>query len=341
MELKEANWFIDACAVFDGIAFASFRAQDSEPEEIVSLHPPYWTPVPISSLALAGGAARRGFQEGFFSDDGDEIAFDDLEQVVEIVRRGYLSGGIDPGREMEPGLVPPPTVAGEPDYPLDIVERFIELYDEEPTALNSLFTEVLRGYNDKVKHYAYVMFAEALARAERSGDASAHAMVRAWARCTTAIPDGAYYIHSHVWNPVWNPWLGPDYGFPNNFLWKVALPVPIGRRVRTVGDVVMATGCSVEFVHRALSSHLGTLSFLFAHTVYDSLSAPPVVVGVNSSFAASVVTSILQMLPRRLDRKHAASKAMENLVAQLMDTGGLAVRSAAREDDEPMMLVTL
>lgn len=91
------KWRLDAWAVRDGAAFASRRNSDSlDAENTVFIAVPDLEPVPVGRLSTALSATRRNFQDGFRDTEGNEIAFDNLDQVVELVRRGFLAGGLGP-----------------------------------------------------------------------------------------------------------------------------------------------------------------------------------------------------------------------------------------------------
>ncbi|MFI5030497.1 MAG: hypothetical protein ACHQPH_07340 [Reyranellales bacterium] len=108
-------WRIDAMDALGGLAFASYRAADllDRPEEpadldipCFALSAPDFRPEPLVSRALAFAGTRRGHQFGVWA-DGQEIEFDELESVVEFVRRVYLMAAGRGGG----GETPPP--AGE------------------------------------------------------------------------------------------------------------------------------------------------------------------------------------------------------------------------------------
>jgi hypothetical protein len=107
------HWFIDAWAVLDGYAFASFRRPDSLDTDVtLFVAPPYFEPEAVASLATALGATRGHFQEGFRGTDGGEVAFGTLGEVIEAIRRGYRAGGLDIDGTALPGVRTPPI---EPD----------------------------------------------------------------------------------------------------------------------------------------------------------------------------------------------------------------------------------
>jgi len=118
------SWFIESWAVIDGYAFASHRnyfyasIEDEiadrrsyiDPDDVVFLGPPHFVPAPARySTALA--ATRGPFQDGFADTNGDDVRFESLEQIVELVRRAYVAGGANlqgsPG-EGAPDLPQPP-----------------------------------------------------------------------------------------------------------------------------------------------------------------------------------------------------------------------------------------
>lgn len=94
------QWFVDAWAVRDGLAFASYRGRDDirGAERSVFIAVPNLDAIPVGRASTALWATRANFQDGFVSrETGDEIGFGTLEEVKELVRRGYLAGGIGPG----------------------------------------------------------------------------------------------------------------------------------------------------------------------------------------------------------------------------------------------------
>ncbi len=99
MEMTELDrtareWRIESWSVLDGIAFATeWQGDEREPRIAVYLSPPYWRPVTVANRATTLRATRGPFQEGFFDDEGMEIAFASLEELIEVVRRAYLGGG--------------------------------------------------------------------------------------------------------------------------------------------------------------------------------------------------------------------------------------------------------
>jgi hypothetical protein len=97
------SWYIDAWAVRDGAAFASRRQPNSrEAENTVFIAVPDLEPVPVGRLSTALSATRRCFQAGLWDQNENEIAFETIEQIIELVRRGFLAGGLGPGGAAAP-----------------------------------------------------------------------------------------------------------------------------------------------------------------------------------------------------------------------------------------------
>jgi hypothetical protein len=106
-------WFVDALDARGGLAFASHRQPDLQGDmenvnaPAVHLSAPSFAPEPVASRATGLAAVRAGFQLGLFV-DGVEVAFEELDDLVEFVRRAYgASGGADGSND--PGRVPPPS----------------------------------------------------------------------------------------------------------------------------------------------------------------------------------------------------------------------------------------
>lgn len=97
------EWRIDAWAVRDGAAFASRRAAQSRvAANTIFVAMPDLEPVPVGRLSTALAATRRNFQAGLYGEDGEEIVFTSVDQVVELVRRGFLASGLGPGGSAAP-----------------------------------------------------------------------------------------------------------------------------------------------------------------------------------------------------------------------------------------------
>ncbi|GBQ24905.1 hypothetical protein AA12717_1925 [Gluconacetobacter sacchari DSM 12717] len=115
------KWYIDALDPRSGRAFASYRDDDLQDMEHLDaaqgtyfLEPPAFDPVQVSR-SIAFSATRYQFQAGLFDGEG-ELPFDELDDVVEFIRRSYLrrgggsGGGPEPGGSPEP--LPRPTEGG-------------------------------------------------------------------------------------------------------------------------------------------------------------------------------------------------------------------------------------
>jgi hypothetical protein len=90
-------WYIDSWAVIDGLGFASQRHADAiDASATVFLSVPDLEPVPVGRISSALRAQRNNFQDGFRDRDGNEIGFDELDQIRDLIRRAYFGGGLGP-----------------------------------------------------------------------------------------------------------------------------------------------------------------------------------------------------------------------------------------------------
>ena len=163
------RWFVDAWAVYDGVAFASRSAPEIrrtpravEAETTVFLSVPELEPIPVGRITTAMRAARASFQDGFFDPEGTEIAFDTLEGIRQSVRRAYIASGMGPGGiAMPPRPAPDPNAPGSdgggyftdalgpPDSPedegppLDVVRRLLEERPERVRYAVRIFAEAV------------------------------------------------------------------------------------------------------------------------------------------------------------------------------------------------------
>jgi hypothetical protein len=130
-------WYIDALDPRGGLAFTSHRDADLFPrqsgrdetaaldQQTVFLSPPYFQPSRGPTRAVALAAARGSFQSGFVLGE-DEVPFATLEDVIEFVRRVYMSsvggdgggGGAGGGEGETPGPRFPIEGGGEGGEPI-------------------------------------------------------------------------------------------------------------------------------------------------------------------------------------------------------------------------------
>lgn len=116
---------IDAWSPADGSVFASWRGPRTDiwqeddanaAPACITLHAPLFQVRPVPR-AMAFGAVHRGYQEGFSLTGEDEVGFENVEQLRELVRRTYLAYGIGDGGPAEPGggptKPPPPEPEGQ------------------------------------------------------------------------------------------------------------------------------------------------------------------------------------------------------------------------------------
>ncbi|MEP6722004.1 MAG: hypothetical protein ABJA77_11195 [Variovorax sp.] len=111
MDVRPARqWHVDAWAVRDGLAFTSFRAPDDiqNAERTLFIAVPSLEAVSVSRVSTGLWATRANFQDGLVTEQGEEVGFESIDQVRELIRRGYLAGGIGPGPAGgEPAPIPP------------------------------------------------------------------------------------------------------------------------------------------------------------------------------------------------------------------------------------------
>jgi hypothetical protein len=121
------QWYIEAWSVRDGMVFASYRPHGDRANAVrtVFIGVPGLQAIPLGRVSPALWATRLNFQDGLYA-DGEEIGFADLDHVRELVRRGYLAGGIGPG----PGGAGGPGGA-PPDQPTEPTPDLGALLDAE------------------------------------------------------------------------------------------------------------------------------------------------------------------------------------------------------------------
>ncbi|MGZ4676447.1 MAG: hypothetical protein ACXV8Y_07955, partial [Acidimicrobiia bacterium] len=83
-------WYIDAWAVYDGMAFASFRQPGRvDATNTIFMSVPDLEPIPVGRISTALSATNRGFQRGLGDSEGNEIAFGSLAEIRIMVERAY------------------------------------------------------------------------------------------------------------------------------------------------------------------------------------------------------------------------------------------------------------
>ncbi len=130
--MAAARWYFETWSPQDGIAFAVKRHHSApgvaQPEPsllAVALEPPHWSPVEVSP-ATARRAERGSFQVGFFDTVGQEIGFDSLNELIEVVRQAYVGSGGGPSNEEDAPLRPPmpqPEGAARPEDVLQNLDQ--------------------------------------------------------------------------------------------------------------------------------------------------------------------------------------------------------------------------
>ncbi len=162
----EPRWFVDAWAVEDGRAFASYREAEStatvgrpatgdHEERTVYLEAPFFHADPVAHPAIARRAARSGFQDGLVDDSGAEIGFDSVEQIRDLVRRGYLAGGLGPQGGPQ-GAGPAQPTAGGGGSPYETPGDYL-VPSDGPFDLPEELPEGLAGEVERLG-YAYAEF---------------------------------------------------------------------------------------------------------------------------------------------------------------------------------------
>jgi hypothetical protein len=118
-----APWYIDALDARAGQAFASRRLQDVHLRDpaldlpCVFIAAPMFRAETVSNRGLAFVGTRNSYQLGLFV-QSFEVAFPELEAVIEFVRRAYLrGGGGDSAGGIGPGVPPRPDDAPEDGFP--------------------------------------------------------------------------------------------------------------------------------------------------------------------------------------------------------------------------------
>jgi len=164
-------WYFDSWAVLDGQAFVSDRSADSiDAKATVFMSVPDLEPVPIGRISTALRAQRACFQDGFRDPDtSEEFAFDNLDQVREVIRRAYLGGGLAPvptpieGPPVSPfrteyGEVPEPAPSrsGGEYYDEAVQQIFDDIWPQNAFDLRKDF-EGLRDLSDRTLRHEQLL----------------------------------------------------------------------------------------------------------------------------------------------------------------------------------------
>lgn len=252
--MSESRWYVDAWAVVDGKLFASRRAPDtatdylSTAEATVFISVPDLQAVPVGRITTALRATRSSFQDRLRGANGAEIPFDTLDQLRDLVRRGYLGGDLGPGSASAlGGPGPAPTVDGGTGvaYLQEVLD-----FDGEPWSMGDgvIPTSAPPGLDRAVKNFAMAallqwedLLADGKPAAERLFWSFAHALTwsavlnddpyDAWSELErTAVSFSAPQVQQAVhvlWNShrLWRYGVDPAFSRVPRGLFNVA-PLP-------------------------------------------------------------------------------------------------------------------
>jgi hypothetical protein len=125
-------WRLEAFDLRAGLAFATFRSEQTEMQEVedwpcLFFSPPNFAPETIDNVAAALAATRGSFDAGLIV-DGSEAAFKTPEDVAEFVRRAYVSSASGDGSDAPGGgsapMPPSPEGPREPIIPQSVEEEW-------------------------------------------------------------------------------------------------------------------------------------------------------------------------------------------------------------------------
>jgi len=120
-----AFWRLEAFDLRAGLAFATFRSEQTETQQVedwpcLFFSPPDFAPEPIDNVAAALTATRGSFDAGLIVAN-QEAAFETPEDVAEFVRRAYVSSASGDGSDVPGGgggpMPPLPEGTREPIFP--------------------------------------------------------------------------------------------------------------------------------------------------------------------------------------------------------------------------------
>ena len=320
----EMMWFIETWSPSDGIAFASRRLaskptenwnmfddqgrvhtlalalegpidrDDDGPSLTVVLHPPYWDPLAVSNPATAWRALAHGYQHRLYDQEG-EIAFRTLDEVKEVVRRGYTGGGLGFTPGPAPGPEPAPREGGPElaspqfsdemrgeermNWPV-IREALATIETSRNDAYDRLLSYVRNNDGRIIDYHRYVAreylpwFSTMVSHDERAVP---------WRDAVTWFcgvePMDDFYRYARMHLPFIDEsqrdfleslYYGPRWSFRydesarailNGMLFRIPLLISLPR-IETFGDLLVAASTSRAFVRRLEIRHLFLLLFI-------------------------------------------------------------------------------
>jgi len=341
--MSDTRWYVESWSTTDGLAFASERTDDGTVVNVVFLAPPYWSPVAVANVATAWAAHRASFQRGFFDAEGEnEIAFESLSEIREVLRRAYLASGYgtfpsgEGGEGGEGGEITPLPGGDGGDGGggfNEVAERLSLVVDAD--SRHSLADSLQTFYRHEAAnsempptlvHYLSSQSQQAARRAEMGGKAERHFFA--------ALTRASFYVFGdYIYDPPypWR-WWAMHRTNPSSILTMI-FRMPIRRhngRVETLGDHLALAASSREYlrsIRRPADLLPLFLGALFICAANDDVSwhggplRPDVVDEACRWLAANV--------PGVIGDDHPASAPLEQFITTMRDEGPAAVRPRA------------
>jgi hypothetical protein len=362
MEMNEAifasasRWYIDAWCVFDGIVFASESDDRTGQPHLrtVFVTPPYFRPIALANPATALRATRGPFQDRLFNDSGEEIAFDTLDEIIEIARRAYVLGGYNmhepPTSEMVMPLPRPPdrgAPSGAAAAVLPMLHTVVDARHQEWLA--GQVTNVWKSETDRKAlqswcedYCRWIAVTLAAGTSRRAGKD-----LREWLQAVGTL-FGVETVEAIVGderlrNRYFRLAFADARTLRQELLDGLLMRLPAARpdgSVGTIGDALALAFSSRTMLESARFEDL--LPVLFAGLIIVRATAPPLEsMQITTEELRLVAEWFSDGVPRLVTAEHEAAVVFEALVARVVQLGRKSVMEELvrwRDDDNAMLL---
>jgi hypothetical protein len=319
-----------------------------DPMLTVMLHPPSWDPVAVANPSTALRALAHGFQHRLYDEEG-EVAFRTLDEVKEVVRRGYTGGGLGFNPGPAPGPEPSPE-GGAPELPLpqfsgenrdgerrtsweSVRDALATIGTNRDQAFERLQLFVqnnetqIADYHGRVATEYLPWFYERLSRDMRGNwrDAAmwfcgvgptdeSHTAMRAQIHPQTEAEYRAYSLLKYFsyYRRDWPFGVNDSRAILNGILFRIPLLTSLPG-IKTFGDLIVGASTSRAFVRKLDARHLFLLLFI-AMLVVRAGGAPR---GWRNDWHRDLSDAarwLVDSMPAVLPPKHRAEVLLDRLV---------------------------
>jgi hypothetical protein len=357
MEMSElpSRWYIDAWCVFDGIVFASESEDRATQPHVrtVFVTPPYWRPIALANPATALRATRGPFQDRLFNDAGEEIAFDTLDEIIELARRAYVLGAYNTYEPPPNEIVMPVPVPPDRGAPSSALAEVLSLLHTVLDARHQerLGTAIVKAWSAPNVRQALQSWCSEYCRwvagtLAAGGSRQAGKDLREWLQAVFTM-FGVEVVEKIIADPRFQHRFlrvapADARTLQQTLLDGLLMRLPVVRRdgsLGTIGDALALAFSSRVQLQSARLEDL--LPVLFAGLVLARAANPPLEsMEITTDELESIAEWVSQGVPRLVPADHEAAVVFEALVERVVRVGRQEVmEQIIRRRDEDAALI--